>query len=224
MASSRKNTGREVGRPARNLTENVIRNAMKHTQSNFQAARYLNLTIETYRKYAKSFIDQESGKNLYELHKNNSGKGIKRVKWNHEISVEKINAIMASASYRAVNQQKLKNRLIYEGILRMECYKCGHHEKRVVDFKQPLILNFIDGNKHHWNIENLRMLCYNCHFLYVGDMFSDRQVRSLEDANAPLIKEEIDWDIDDDFLQHFQDIGLEEKNGYQPGDEFISRL
>jgi len=135
----------KAGRPKRDLTENVIRNAMRHTQSNFQAARYLNVSIETYRTYAKMYMDQESGKNLYEFHKNNSGKGIKRINWRNEISIHKINEIMASESYRAIDQEKLKNRLIYEGILRMECYKCGHHEKRVVDYKQPLILNFIDG-------------------------------------------------------------------------------
>ena len=61
----------KAGRPRRSLTEDIIRNAMKHTQSNFQAARYLNLTIETYRKYAKMYVDRESGKNLYEFHKNN---------------------------------------------------------------------------------------------------------------------------------------------------------
>ena len=217
-------TQNKAGRPKRDLTENVIRNAMKHTQSNFQAARYLNITIETYRKYAKLYVDLETGKTLYELHKNDKGKGIKRVKWNHEISIDKINEIMSSESYRAVNQQKLKNRLIYEGILRMECYACGHHEKRVVDFKQPLMLSFVDGNKHNWQIDNLRMLCYNCHFLYVGDLFSEKQIRSKEDANAPLIKEEIDWEVDDNFLAHFQDLGLEEKDNYQEGDEYVSRV
>ena len=213
------------GRPGRDLTEVVIRNAMKHTQSNFQAARYLNVTIETYRKYSKMYVDQESGKNLYELHKNNSGKGIKRVSWKHDISVEKINDIMASESYRAINQQKLKNRLIYEGILRMECYLCGHHEKRVVDYKQPLILNFIDGKKNNWQIENLRMLCYNCFYLYVGNLFSEKQIKRLEDANAPILKkDEIDWEVDDTFLAHFKDLGLEPTDDYEEGDEFISKL
>ena len=214
----------KAGRPKRDLSEVIIRNAMKHTQSNFQAARYLNITPETYRKYAKLYIDQETGKTLFELHKNDKGKGIKRVKWNHEISIEKINEIMASECYRAVNQQKLKNRLIYEGILRMECYNCGHHEKRVVDFKQPLLLSFKDGNKHNWQIDNLRMLCYNCYFLYVGNLFSEKQIKSMEDANAPLIKEEADWEVDDNFLQHFQDLGLADKQDYYPGDEFISRI
>lgn len=215
---------KKAGRPKRDLTETVIRNAMKHTQSNFQAARYLNVTPETYRKYAKMYVDQETGKNLYELHKNDAGLGIKRIKWNKEISVERINEIVTSDSYRAVNQQKLKNRLIYEGILRMECYKCGHHEKRVIDFKQPLILSFKDNNKHNWKIENLEMLCYNCYFLYVGNLFSEKQIRTLEDAHAPIVKEEPNWDIDDNFLAHFQDLGLERKDDYEEGDEFISKL
>jgi len=216
---------KKAGRPPRDLSEAVIRNAMKHTQSNFQAARYLNLTIETYRKYAKLYIDRETGKTLYELHKNNSGKGIKKVNWKHDISVEKINEIMSSESYRAVNFQKLKNRLIYEGILRMECYGCGHCEKRVVDYKQPLILSFIDGNKNNWKIENLRMLCYNCYFLFVGNLFSEGQIRRMEDSTAPYIKKEtVDWDIDDNFLAHFKDLGLEPEDDYEEGDEYISRI
>ena len=210
------------GRPPRTLSEGVIRNAMKHTQSNFQAARYLNMSIETYRKYAKLYVDQESGKTLYDLHKNNSGKGINKVSWKDPISVEKLNEIISKESYIAFNLQKLKNRLIYEGILRMECYHCQHNEKRVVDFKQPLLLNFIDGNKHNWQVDNLRMLCYNCYFLFVGDVFSKKQINAMEDATAPTQKTaQVDWQIDDNFLAHFEELGLIGKDNYQDGDEFI---
>lgn len=212
------------GRPPRNLSESVIRNAMKHSQSNLQASRYLNITIETYRKYAKMYVDQATGKTLYDLHKNEIGKGIKKAQWKKEIPIEKINEIMASESYRSIDQEKLKARLLYEGILKSECYKCHHNEKRAVDFKQPLILSFKDGNKHHWQIHNLEMLCYNCYFLYVGNLFTEKQVRALEDAHAPLVKDQIDWKVDDNFLRHFQDIGLEEKNDYYPGEEFISKI
>jgi hypothetical protein len=217
-----KNVG---GRPPRILSEAVIRNAMRHTQSNFQAARYLNMTIDTYRKYAKLYIDQETGKTLYELHKNDTGKGIKKISWKNEISLQKIEEILGRDAYRAVNAQKLKDRLIYEGKLNTECYKCGHHEKRVVDYKQPLILNFKDGNKNNWKHSNLEMLCYNCYFLLVGNLFSDKQIKRLEDMAAPPIKTaEVDWNIDDNFLAHFKEIGLEEEDDYEEGDEFISRL
>jgi len=103
------------GRPPRVLSEAVIRNAMKATQSNFQAARYLNMTIDTYRKYAKLYIDKETGKTLYDLHKNNTGKGIKKISWKNEISVQKLEEILGRDNYRAVDAQQLKNRLVYEG-------------------------------------------------------------------------------------------------------------
>ena len=217
-----KNTG---GRPPRTLSESVIRNAMKATQSNFQAARYLNMTIETYRKYAKLYIDQETGKTLYDLHKNNSGKGIKKISWKNEISLQKIEEILGRDSYRAVDAQKLKDRLLYENKLNAECYKCGHHEKRIVDYKQPLLLNFKDGNRNNWKHDNLEMLCYNCYFLLVGNLFSDKQIKKLEDISAPAIKvDEVDWSIDDNFLAHFRDLGLEESDDYKEGDEFVSRI
>ena len=214
------------GRPPRSFSEAVIRNAMKATQSNFQAARYLNVTIETYRKYAKLYIDQETGLTLYDLHKNATGKGIKKISWRNEISLTKIEEVLGRENYRPVDAQKLKNRLIYEGKLRSECYKCGHCEKRVVDFKQPLVLNFIDGNKNNWKFENLEMLCYNCYFLLVGDLFSEKQIRRMEDISAPALKvAEVDWQVDDTFLAHFKDLGLEDSEDEKlDGDEFISRI
>lgn len=213
------------GRPPRTFSEAVIRNAMKATQSNFQAARYLNTTIETYRKYAMLYIDQETGKNLYELHKNIFGKGIKKISWKNEISLQKIDEILSRDAYRAVDAQKLKDRLIYEGKLRSECYRCGHHEKRIVDYKQPILLNFKDGNRNNWKFENLEMLCYNCYFLLVGNLFSDKQIKRLEDMAAPPLKvSEVDWEIDDTFLAHFKEIGLEDTDNYEEGDEFISKI
>jgi hypothetical protein len=55
-------------------------------------------------------------------------------------------------------------------------------------------------------------------------LYSEKQIRSKEDANAPLIKEEIDWEVDDNFLAHFQDLGLEKKDNYEEGDEYVSRI
>lgn len=216
---------KQSGRPPRTFSEAVIRNAMKATKSNFQAARYLNTTIETYRKYASLYMDQETGKTLYELHKNRYGKGVKRISWKNEISMHKIEEILGRDSYRAVDAQKLKDRLLYEHKLRSECYRCEHHEKRVVDFKQPILLNFKDGNRNNWKLENLEMLCYNCYFLLVGNLFSDKQIKRLEDMSAPALKVgEVDWSIDENFLAHFQELGLEDKDDYEEGDEFISKI
>ena len=56
----------------------------------------------------------------------------------------------------------------------------GFHEHRVLDYKMPLTLNFKDNNKQHYRLENLEMLCYNCYFLQIGDIFSDKPYRDWE--------------------------------------------
>ena len=55
--------------------------------------------------------------------------------------------------------------------------------------------------------------------------FNEKQIVRLEDETAPLLKKNpISWEMDDDFLKHFKEIGLEPKEVYEPGDEFISRI
>ena len=51
------------------ILESDIRGAMKVTQSNLQAAKYLGVSYNTYKKWAESYIDNETGKTLLELQK-----------------------------------------------------------------------------------------------------------------------------------------------------------
>ena len=214
------------GRPTKVLSEGTIRNAMQHTQSNHQAARYLRMSYDTYKKYAKMYVDRETGKTLFEMHINHFGKGIKKVRWTHDMSVEKLDEILTKSKYKPFNVEKVKQRLLYEGRLKHECYRCGHAEKRVVDYKQPLMLNFQNGDKNDWRIENLEMICYNCYFLYVGNLYTDKQIRNVQDITAPESKgSEIDSKIDDFYLQHFKELGLMgDDTDYEEGDEFISKI
>ena len=216
---------KSAGRPTKVLSEGTIRNAMKHTQSNHQAARYLRMSYDTYRKYAKLYMDRDTGLTLFELHKNEAGKGINRVRWDHEIPLEKLDEILTKSKYKPFNVEKVKSRLLYEGRLRSECYRCGHTEKRVIDYKQPFILGFRNGDKNDWRFENLEMICYNCYFLYVGNLYTEKQTRDMEDITAPEMKvAKVDPDIDDYYLQHFKELGLMEGGDYEEGDEFISKL
>jgi len=214
-----------TGRPTKVLSEGTIRNAMKHTMSNHQAARYLRMDYKTYQKYSKLYVDPETGLTLFELHKNITAKGISKVRWNHQFSVERLDEILTKNEYKAFSIEKVKARLLYEGRLRSECYKCNYSEKRVIDYKQPIILNFKNGDKNDWRFDNLEMLCYNCYFLYVGNLFSDKQIKNMEDITSPEQKSaEVDMGIDDYYLEHFKDLGLVESNDYQEGDEFISKI
>jgi Zn finger protein HypA/HybF involved in hydrogenase expression len=59
------------------------------------------------------------------------------------------------------NTNKLKKRLIKEGLFEKKCYKCGNIEW----LGQPIALELehINGNNKDHRIENLTLLCPNCH-------------------------------------------------------------
>ena len=58
------------GRPAFNIKESEIRYAMENSKSCAEAARFLKISYEAFRKYAKLYKDEASGKTLFEIHKN----------------------------------------------------------------------------------------------------------------------------------------------------------
>lgn len=56
---------------------------------------------------------------------------------------------------------RAKKKLIEDGIFAEECSHCGLTEW--LGRPAPLVLDHIDGNRHNWVLENLRILCHNCH-------------------------------------------------------------
>ena len=67
-----------LGRQPMNITETEIRYAMTNTKSCSGAARFLRVSFDTFKKYAKMYKDEATGKSLFELHKNTGGKGMKK--------------------------------------------------------------------------------------------------------------------------------------------------
>lgn len=59
------------------------------------------------------------------------------------------------------NNSRFRERLIREGYLRKECYECGIVLWR--GQQAPLDLDHINGDRYDNRIENLRLLCKNCH-------------------------------------------------------------
>lgn len=196
-----------MGRARKHLTKRDVLRAMKYTRSNLSAARYLGVSYNHYKKFAKTYTDKETGEPLLEVHKNQAGKGIPKYLSNKgkEPPLEALLKGQLPATH--FNPKKLKIRLINEGYLHERCDRCKFHEKRVYDEKIPLILHHKDGNKKNWQEENLELLCYNCSFLYAVSPISEDQVDAMEDFVERNVKD-VDWEIDDHMLEHLQDLKL----------------
>jgi hypothetical protein len=208
---------------AKPLGKEMILAAMAKTKSNRAACRYLNVSYQHYKKWAKEYDATEEGyPNLFEQHKNQSGKGIPKFLNPGKSDFNVLDIIEGRLDSSSFNPQKIKHRMIEEGYLKEECNQCGYHERRVIDYKMALLLHFKDGNKKHYGLDNVEFLCYNCYFTSIGDIFNDKQIEGMED-HKPINKSEVDWELDEYTKQRLAELGL----GDDPKDDeldIISRL
>ena len=90
----------------------------------------------------------------------------------------------------------------------------------------PLLLTFKDGNKKNYLLDNLTMLCYNCYFLQVGDIFTTKDLEHLE-GHIPLedTSETVDFEVDDYMRKRFKELGISDEIDDDPDglNEIISR-
>lgn len=173
------------GRPGLCLTESQIRYAVANTKSNMEAARFLNVNISTYRKYASIY-------DLYESHKNIRGLGIRKGGKGKQVPMDEILA-NKRPDYKP---RFLKKRLINEMIVEEKCDICGYKEQRIIDGKIALLLDFVDGNQKNMSRENLRLLCYNCTFNVRGRIAKIFLDEFNEAKTAETFKEQQDKEKD----------------------------
>lgn len=209
-----------MGAPSKILTKEDILRAQKMTRSNMAAARYLHVSYNHYKKYAKMFKNDE-GVTLLEAHKNQQGKGIPKFAVAGIDNIPLMDVLEGRVPIEHFDPRKIKARLLSEGKLVEVCNSCNFAERRVTDQKTPLILNFKDGNKKNWHLENLEFLCYNCSYLYAASPIEEKQAEAMEDY-VKTKKDEPDWELDEHHKEHLRDLGLLDESS--PGDEFISRL
>ena len=206
---------------AKPISKDMCLTAMDKTKSVKAAARYLNCSYHHLKRYMKLYVDEESGKTLFDKHKNQQGKGIPKFLKASGKEPSLIDIIEGKINPASFSPEKLKYRLTTEGYLEECCGNCGFTEHRVTDHKVPLILHFKDKNKLNYNLSNIEFLCYNCYFLFIGEVFSERDIKKLED-NKSVTKttDAVDMQLDDYHLQRLRDLGLDGENPVDDDDPY----
>lgn len=129
-----------------NWKELVIE-ASKNSKSASDAAAILDIKYDTYKKYAvkyECFITNQSGKGTTK----SSGS---------KIPLEDI----LNGEHPQYQSNKLRHRLLEESYFQYKCYSCNLTEW--LNKPIPLELEHIDGNSSNHKLENLTLLCPNCH-------------------------------------------------------------
>lgn len=164
------------GRP---LLKSDIEIAQQNCKSAAQAARYLNVSYNTYKKYAKMY-------GVFENLKNPKGIGIRHSRQGTIANIRSILEQILSSGVipKSRNVYTLRKELIEHGYLEQRCAVCGFDEKRITDNRAPLMLEFVDGNKENWKIENLQFLCFNCTFLTRGNIHGRKRKQENDEQTS----------------------------------------
>ena len=212
-----------MARPSKILPKEDILRAQKMTRSNMAAARYLHVSYNHYKKYAKMYKNDD-GVTLLEAHMNQAGEGIPKFALAGGKEIPLMDLLEGKVPIEHFDPRKIKARLLSEAKLVEVCDRCGFAERRVTDQKIPVILNFKDGNKKNWHLENLEFLCYNCSFLYAASPIEEKRAEAMEDY-VKTRDDEPDWELDSHHIEHLKDLGLYDDNSDKDdGSEYISRL
>jgi len=131
----------------KNIDEKEFIEICRTSKSMSEASVRLGLHFNTFKKYAKIL-------NCYDP--NQSGKGI-----NKKGAIKFELCEILDGKHPHFQTFKLKNRLLKSGIIENRCVICGITEWN--DKAINMELDHIDGDRTNHRLDNLRMLCPNCH-------------------------------------------------------------
>tara|TARA_R100001460_G_C3520126_1_gene172476 strand:+ start:55 stop:408 length:354 start_codon:yes stop_codon:yes gene_type:complete len=98
------------------LSKQDILNAMDKTSSNRAAARYLHVSFNHYKKFAKLYKN-DKGVDLWEAHKNQAGQGIPKLLRNSGTEVGIFDIVNGHIDPSSFTPERIKQKMISEGLL-----------------------------------------------------------------------------------------------------------
>jgi len=150
------------GRGARPLLKSEILEAQDQSRSAAEAARKLDVSYNTYKKWARQY-------GIFDRLKNQAGVGIRKTSMTG--GAVPLEDVVVHGKHPKYSHSKLQKRLIRDGVFEEKCSNCGFDEKRITDLQVPLKLNHINGDGTDHRLENLELVCYNCWFLTIGNLW-----------------------------------------------------
>lgn len=166
------------------ITERQLKNAIEKTRSFREAARYLNVSYNTFKKYALLYEEWIPGG------KNPGGKGIPKM---HKGEKRELKDILAGKyNGKRLNPTRFKRWLINEMVFAEECNICGYKNKRITDGQTALMIAYKDGDRTNYNQENLALICYNCTFETCGNLMG-RTKEYIYDVHSGEIIDELSF-------------------------------
>jgi len=149
ISINNKNVG---GRPSKQPSRQRVEYAIKSTQSMRMAAEYINLSYQTFRKYAKQ----------YELWTPlPSSKGVRK-RNSTKVSPYDLKKILTGENPSPFRETVLLKKALNEAYLEQKCSECGYDCTNILDKTPPLVIDFLDKDHNNTKLDNLRVLCLNC--------------------------------------------------------------
>ena len=152
------------------VSNEEIINAVKNSKTMAEASRSINISFNTFKERAKKlgvYIPNQSGKGTEK-------EGLKK---SRRYPLETL--LVENSSYK--NTWRLKKYLIEAGLLEDKCESCGlegeWNNKHI-----SLHLDHVNGINNDHRIENLRVLCPNCHSQ--TDTYTGKNLKGNKIKNA----------------------------------------
>jgi hypothetical protein len=176
----------KCGSGYRPLLQSEIEEAKTHSVFAAAQARYLGVSHETYKKYAKMY-------GIYEPRPNEKGKRNLYSPSRGKYPLERI----LSGEFNgnpAVTNWMVRDKVIRGNIFPPKCNICGYDKRRIGDNKICILLDHKDGNTSNFIKDNLQLLCLNCTF-ECGRGYI-RRGNHMYDLDPDVIEGNIERDID----------------------------